>query len=174
MHERIVSKERVKVIKRVTKAALLIVLFTAIITLSNSARRPVPAAQAVDSPLITMTNIDRLAVGLEALYPNVRLKNAAVAKAEDILREQYFDHYSPDGKSPWDFMAEKDYKYHRAGENLAVGFNDLSKVNDAWLSSPSHKANILNENFEDIGIGMSRGILWGREVVVIVQMFGEP
>lgn len=173
MHERIVSKERV-IAREVVKTALLLVLFVSIITLSKSARRPVPAAQAVDSPLITMTNIDRLAVGLSALYPNVQLKNAANAKAEDILKEQYFDHYSPDGKSPWDFILQSGYKYHRAGENLAIGFNELSKVNDAWLASPGHKANILNDNFEDIGIGMSRGILWGREVVVIVQMFGEP
>ena len=52
--------------------------------------------------------------------------------------------------------------------------NDLSSVNDAWLASATHRANILNPDFQDIGIGAVRGVLNGKEVTVIVEMFAAP
>jgi len=173
MHERIVSKERL-VVKRVIKLVLLVVLFSVLISLSYATRRSISSAQAVDSPLITITNQDRIALGLAPLMPNIKLSAAAQAKAEDIFAVQYFDHYSPTGKSPWDFILESDYDYHRAGENLAIGFNDFESAEVAWLNSPSHRANILNTNFNDMGIGLKRGILQGKEAIVIVTMFGSP
>jgi uncharacterized protein YkwD len=106
--------------------------------------------------------------------PSKQLNRAAEAKAQDILTNQYFDHYSPSGRSPWDFIRGAGYDYHRAGENLAVGFNSLDDVEKAWLDSPTHAANIFNVNYQDIGIGMARGLLDGKEVVVITQMFGTP
>ena len=173
MHERIVSKERV-IVGRVIKITLLVVLFSVLISLSYATRRSITSAQAVDSPLITITNQDRIALGLTPLMPNIKLSAAAQAKAEDIFAGQYFDHYSPTGKSPWDFILESNYGYHRAGENLALGFNDFETAETAWLNSPSHRANILNVNFSEMGVGLERGILQGKEAIVIVTMFGSP
>ena len=160
--------------KKLVKVAFALVLFASIVTLSFSGANWVSSAQAVDNPLISLTNQDRLVKNLSPLLPNKQLTVAAVAKAEDILADQYFDHYSPSGKSPWDFIKSAGYSYHRAGENLAVGFNDLDDVEKAWIDSPAHAANIYNVNYQEIGIGMARGLLDGKEVVVIVQMFGQP
>src|SRR3989344_5680972 len=103
MHERIVSKERV-VVGKVIKITLLVVLFSVLISLSYATRRSISSAQAVDSPLITITNEDRVALGLTPLMPNIKLSAAAQATAAGIFASQYFDHYSPAGKSPWDFI----------------------------------------------------------------------
>lgn len=172
MHERKLNK--LSYVKEGAKAVLALVLFLSITTLSVSSVRSSSHAQAVDNPLITLTNQDRLAKGLNPLMPNKQLSNAAATKAQDILTDQYFDHYSPSGKTPWDFIRGAGYGYHRAGENLAVGFNSLDDVEKAWVNSPTHAANIFNVNYQEIGIGMARGLLDGKEVVVIVQMFGQP
>jgi hypothetical protein len=59
-----------------------------------------------------------------------------------------------------------------AGENLAVNFVEAESVGAAWMNSAGHKANILNKNFEDIGIGIAQGEYQGHMAIFVVQMFG--
>lgn len=142
-----------------------------VLTLSFSSSG-IDVSQAVDSPLITYANVSRTDANIRTLTVNSQLTKAAQAKAEDILANQYFDHTRPDGKQPWDFIRESGYNYRYAGENLAIGFTDYITVHKAWLNSPEHKRNILNERFDEVGIGIARGIYNDKEAVVIVEMFG--
>jgi hypothetical protein len=57
---------------------------------------------------------------------------------------------------------------------LAVNFVDSEDVTDAWMKSPSHRANIVNYNFTEIGVAMAKGQYKGSEAIFVVQMFGRP
>lgn len=122
--------------------------------------------------IIALTNSSRKVYGLSELKENKKLTLAAQAKAEDMLQNQYFAHTSPDGKTPWSFVEGAGYAYLSAGENLAVNFTESEDVESAWMNSPSHKANILNSEFEEIGIGIALGEYKGKSTIFVVQMFG--
>ncbi len=123
--------------------------------------------------LIKMLNHDRKEAGLGSLKENIVLNNAAVLKAKDMLAKDYFSHKSPEGVNPWYWFKKAGYNYKIAGENLAIGFLDSSEVNQAWLDSPSHRANLLNANYKDVGIAVLTGDFQGNETTVVVQLFGE-
>lgn len=126
------------------------------------------------SNVLTLTNAARSSAGLGTLSLNDLLGQAAQAKAGDMLAKQYFAHKSPDGRMPWDFIRSTGYDYNRAGENLAVHFSEAEDVQSGWMASPSHRANILNPVFEQIGIGVSNGDFEGIGTIFVVQMFGTP
>jgi hypothetical protein len=124
--------------------------------------------------IISLANQSRAEFGLKALTFNSQLAQAAQTKANDMLARQYFAHNTPDGRKPWDFIRDAGYQYLMAGENLAVDFTDADAVEQAWMNSPGHRANILNKNFEEIGIGISQGQFEGHNSIFVVQMFGTP
>lgn len=124
------------------------------------------------SDLLDLTNQKRMAVGLPLLSLNSQLSEAANKKALDMFKDNYWAHYNPNGKSPWDFIVGSGYKYIYAGENLAKDFNDSSGVVEAWMASPSHRDNILKPEYKDIGFAVVNGVLNGQETTLVVQMFG--
>jgi len=128
----------------------------------------------VKTTLIELLNQERKSSGLQSLKENTVLDNAASLKAQDILEKDYFSHQSPEGVSPWHWFKIAGYNYKIAGENLAIGFLDSGEVNRAWLDSPSHKANLLNSNYKDVGIAVLTGDFQGNETTVVVQLFGTP
>jgi hypothetical protein len=132
------------------------------------------AANISPAEVIRLTNAQRAASGLGALTENSALDGAALAKGNDMLAKGYWAHFAPDGTSPWSFFLNFGYKYKYAGENLARDFSDASSAVSAWMNSPSHKENILNPNYREIGIGVVEGNLAGVETTVIVQFFGAP
>ncbi len=134
----------------------------------------VPAfSEAITSAnIISLTNQSRQAQSLGLLTANTMLAAAAQSKANDMLAKGYFSHTSPDGRSPWDFVSTAGYNYITAGENLAVNFTEAENVEDAWMNSPGHRANILNGGFKEIGIGIAQGSYQGHDAIFVVQMFG--
>ncbi len=131
------------------------------------------SAITVDN-IINLTNESRQEFTVAALSENQILDKAAQAKADDMLAKGYFAHNTPDGHTPWDFITGAGYSYIMAGENLAVNFTEAESVETAWMNSPGHKANILNKNFQDIGIGISQGTYQGHTATFVVQEFGTP
>ena len=91
---------------------------------------------------------------------------AARAKLFDMLKQDYFDHRTPDGRQPWAFMQAAGYAFQSAGENLAKGFDNERDLQRAWMKSRGHRANILNPLFTEIGVADANG--------VVVVMFGRP
>ena len=124
--------------------------------------------------LVLLTNRDRVSQNISELKVNPLLEKAAQLKADDMASRSYFAHNTPEGKTPWYWLEQVGYRYLYAGENLAVNFAESEDVQKAWMSSPSHKSNIVNPKFTEIGIATSTGIYKGREAVFVVQMFGAP
>ena len=72
-----------------------------------------------------------------------------------MAQKGYFAHVSPEGLTPWYWLGEVGYTFSHAGENLAVNFAEPEEVVDAWMNSLAHRTNILNGNFQEIGIAIS-------------------
>jgi len=131
-------------------------------------------AAVLPSVLVMATNEERKEIAAPALQSNTLLKDAAQLKADDMARRSFFSHVNPDGKQPWYYIDLAGYKYEAAGENLAVDFVDSDDVHEAWMNSPTHKANIIQPKFSEIGIATSRGKYEGKGVVFVVQFFAKP
>jgi hypothetical protein len=131
------------------------------------------ASDVNSTTLISLTNQERAAFGLNTLNTNAKLTAAAKAKAENMFEEQYWDHFGPNGETPWQFITAAGYNYVYAGENLAKGFRTSEGVVEAWMASPKHRENILSKNYKDIGIAVKTGVLLGKETTLVVQMFGN-
>ncbi len=133
----------------------------------------VDASVITANKLIQLTNQERAKYGLVELTENELLKEAATAKANDIINQQKFSHNFSDKKfSTW--IKETNYKYSIVGENLAVNFTDSEPLFNAWLASPTHKKNILHEDYLEIGVASLSGDWFGEETVIVVEMFGKP
>lgn len=149
-------------------AALLALSFFAI---------PFPTrAQAVFSSgsLVALANQDRVQNNDRALTEDPLLDRAAQRKADNMAALGYFSHIDASGRTPWHWFTEVGYYYLRAGENLAVNFDDAQSLEAAWMHSPSHRANILKKNYTRIGIGIARGLYQGKLATFVVQFFATP
>lgn len=124
--------------------------------------------------LIDLTNKERSKVGLPPLAENQALDQAAENKAKNMFAENYWAHYSPSGKDPWGFITGSGYKFSYAGENLARNFYNSGDVVNAWMASPTHKDNIVNSHYQDVGIAVVEGTLLGEKTTLIVQEFATP
>jgi hypothetical protein len=102
------------------------------------------------------------------------LDAAATLKAQDMAKGSYFSHNSPTGVTPWHWFDAAGYSYVYAGENLAVFFTDSTAVVEAWMKSPTHRANIVGSNYREIGVGTAKGKYNGYDTVFVVQLFGAP
>jgi len=132
------------------------------------------SADLTKTDLIKLTNATRESLGFQPLKESPVLEEAAYLKAEDMIENDYFAHQSPTGISPWHWFREAGYNYQYAGENLAIGFFESEEVNKAWIDSLSHKRNLLNPNYSEIGIAVLKGDFQGKETSVVVQLFGTP
>lgn len=124
--------------------------------------------------LVQSANASRQESGLPVLTANALLEKAAALKAQDMATKGYFAHTSPEGITPWYWVQKAGYEYTIAGENLAVNFIDSSDVHTAWMNSPSHRANIVNAGYTEIGIATAKGMYQGNEAIFVVQYFGKP
>lgn len=124
--------------------------------------------------ILQETNQERAKIGLEPLVINEELNQAALAKAQDMFNDQYWAHVAPDGKQAWDFIKETKYVYKYAGENLARDFDNSSEVVKAWMNSPSHRENIVNSDFTQMGLAIVDGNLKGFNTTLVVQLFAVP
>lgn len=131
-------------------------------------------ATVIASELIDLTNQERVQNSVPQLRENAELDAAALAKAKDMAAKGYFSHNGPDGKQPWAWIEGSGYDYEYAGENLAVRFIDSKEVADAWMASPTHRANIVKPVYREIGIGVADGIYKGAPATFVVQYFGTP
>jgi hypothetical protein len=132
------------------------------------------ASSITPSQVISLTNAERARSGLAPLTVNSKLTSAALSKGQDMFNDQYWAHIAPDGKEPWSFIGESGYSYRVAGENLARDFSNSTDMMGAWMRSPTHKANIVNTRYQEIGIAVIDGVLGGHETTLVVQMFGTP
>lgn len=122
--------------------------------------------------IIELTNQKRATVGLSLLKENSVLSEAARRKAADMFAFNYWAHNSPSGRDPWSFFKEVGYRYLYAGENLARDFQNPESVVEAWMNSPSHRENIANGKYQEVGVAVVDGTLQGIQTTLVVQLFG--
>ncbi len=126
------------------------------------------------SDLLKYTNDRREVAGVGSLTVDPKLTKAAQKKAEHMFKNNYWAHVAPDGTDPWSFIVGVDYDYLYAGENLAKNFSNSKDVVEAWYKSPSHRENLINGKYTDVGYAVVNGVLDGYETTLVVQMFGKP
>lgn len=122
--------------------------------------------------VIELTNEARTKEGIGLLLENEKLDGVAQDKIEDMFKHNYFAHFSPQGVSPWHWFDQNGYDYRFAGENLAINFTNAQSQQKAWMDSPTHRKNILNANYAEIGVAVKRGVINDQESTVTVQVFG--
>lgn len=136
--------------------------------------KTVLGANVTASVLVDLTNESRLAYNQEPLARNSVLDQAANLKAEDMATNGYFSHNSPTGITPWHWFKQAGYAFLYAGENLAINFTDATEVRNAWLASPTHRANLLDVKFREIGMATVSGVYKDGPTIYVVQLFGTP
>jgi uncharacterized protein YkwD len=141
---------------------------------------PIQNSGNINGPLtianvVAATNYERTSRGLSALTISNELNHSAEEKVNDMFAKQYFEHVSPSGVTLDQLIAKTGYQFVIIGENLAYGnFTTAEDVVTAWMNSPGHRANILNKEYSEIGIGVRLGTYKGREVWMLAQHFGLP
>jgi uncharacterized protein YkwD len=113
--------------------------------------------QAAINPkeLITLANQDRAANYLSPFKENPKLTKAAQKRADYLASTGYFSHQDLLGNWPWHYFTENGYKFKYAGENLARKFTDSESIEKAFMASITHKANVLNVHYKEVGSAIS-------------------
>lgn len=103
--------------------------------------------------ILALVNASRAENGRGALACDPRLVRAARFHAEDMCAQNYFSHTSADGRTFSQRFREQGVSYRAGGENIAKGQRSSEEVHRAWMNSPGHRANILNERYDRLGVG---------------------
>ena len=125
--------------------------------------------------VLAMMNAYRAEAGVPPLHLDGRLTRAAEARMRDMEDGGWWSHDSPEGTSPFVWLAAEDYKYAAAAENLAAGFETVRLLVQSWMESPGHRGNIMGVQYADCGIAIIEGRTdrpaAGKSIVVL---FGRP
>lgn len=103
--------------------------------------------------VLNLVNQYRADNGIDTLRIDEQLTDAAEYHSRSMANDDFFSHQGIDGSSPFDRISDEGYAYRATGENIAAGFTTPESVVNAWMGSSGHRANILNPNFTEIGIG---------------------
>lgn len=161
-------------IHNIVAVVIFLEIFTFLIPTFTHLNTTGNMAAVLPAVLTDLTNEKRQSQNLPTLAINPILNKAAEMKAKDMAAKGYFAHTSPEGKTPWYWLAQVGYQYQYAGENLAINFSDSKDVTDAWIASPTHKANIVKGNYTEIGTGIARGVYKGKETIFVAQVYANP
>ncbi|WP_324606164.1 CAP domain-containing protein [Streptomyces griseus] len=123
---------------------------------SPSSPKATASASGVAARIVQLVNAERSKVGCSPVTLNAVLTKAAQAHSEDMAAHRNMSHTGSDGSSPGDRITSAGYIWSTYGENVAYGYATPEQVMAGWMSSPGHKANILNCAFKDIGVGLAQ------------------
>ena len=129
------------------------------------------AQSIAQEEIFYLVNQEREKIGLEPLLENPLLEQAAYKKAQALYKHQKFAH-NLDTLPFYQFADDEGYNYKHLGENLAIDYTTASGVINGWLDSPTHKANMLNAKYEEMGIAVVPGNMHGVDTYLVVQILG--
>ncbi|MEK7584139.1 MAG: CAP domain-containing protein [Patescibacteria group bacterium] len=135
---------------------------------------PALLTRDIRSDMYRLINEYRSSKGLQELSLNSSLEEFAYGKGQDMLQSNYFSHFGPDGKKPWQWIDIGTYDFKSMGENLAMDFLTAESVLTAFQKSPTHDRNLLQTAYSDIGVAVLNGYLDGHETNLMVVFFGSP
>ncbi|MDO8622503.1 MAG: CAP domain-containing protein, partial [bacterium] len=153
--------------------AVKLVVLALVVVIPSGLFASLDALDADARAIVTQTNAVRAGAELDVLRADPRLQRSATAKTTDMAAREYFGHRSPDGRGPESFVAAAGYPYAVAGENLAIGFSDPDAVIAAWRASPTHKRNLVDPDYTDIGVSVHAGTFHGVATTFVAQHFGR-
>ena len=133
-------------------------------TNTTQTAQPSSDVDSYATQVLQLINKERANAGLTALTTNSTLTAAANKRAQEI--KQSFSHTRPDGSSFSSVLKEYGISYRSCGENIAYGQKTPAEVMNAWMNSSGHRANILNSNYNKVGIGVYKvnGVIyWTQE-----------
>jgi uncharacterized protein YkwD len=128
------------------------------------------AFDAMKAEIARLANIERAKAGLQELQALPALMECAQAKADDMMANGYFGHaspgYGPAGSMIRAFVPDAII----TGENLTARDEAPAEAIASWMSSPGHRATMLNPGYTHIGIGCAslgtgQGFLWVQQFV---------
>lgn len=102
-----------------------------------------------------LTNSIRKKNGIPLLSWSSTAAKAARKHSIDMAKQGYFDHYNLNGKSPGDRLREEGINYSNIGENIITGYGGAIISTHAWYNTPEHRENILNKNYNSLGVGFT-------------------
>lgn len=117
--------------------------------------------------MVEWVNVERRRQGLKALKVNPKLVLLARMKALEMIQDDVLSHRSPRFGSVLTMVNQAGVNFKTVGENIASNFT-LDGAHNSLMNSPSHRANLLNPQYDEIGIGLNRG---GENGYVFVQLF---
>lgn len=152
------------------KIILLVALFSILPGLSGA----ISGYTEDEQQMLELINEERSLYGLEPLSFNATLNNAAIEHSKEMIEKDYFSHNSYDGTSFSERLSNAGYDLVCVGENIALRYPpNLIAAHKAFMNSPGHRANILNPDFNEVGIGIWVGEYSGySNVAVYTQDFG--
>ncbi|HEY9863507.1 MAG TPA: CAP domain-containing protein [Candidatus Obscuribacterales bacterium] len=112
-----------------------------------------PPTSGFVQQVLDLTNEFRSQNGLPPLTLNTQLNATAQEQSQDMAQEDFFDHIGLDGSTPASRAQDQGYTFSFIGENIGVGYQTPGEVVQGWIDSPGHRENLLNPNYEEIGIG---------------------
>jgi uncharacterized protein YkwD len=118
-------------------------------------------------------NRERAVQGRSALTPQATLQDVAQAHAIDMVSQGFFDHTSPDGITFADRIRASGYPVGVSGENIGLTTGQPMSVVASWMTSPQHRANILDGRFVAVGVALAQGTWEGVPATYVVAVFGD-
>lgn len=117
--------------------------------------------ETAEKAMVDLVNKERISRGLKPLIFNTKLREVGRAHSADMFNRGYFSHYSPEGKSVADRSLKLEVDFLVIGENLAYA-PSLELAHKGLMNSEGHRANILSEDYGQIGIGIMDGGAYGK------------
>ncbi len=114
------------------------------------------ARSSAAAQVLSLVNQERDRAGCSPVTADGELTQLAQQFSDDMARRSFFGHTDPDGDTPWDRAGAADIS-DLGGENIARGQANAQSVMDTWMSSPGHRANILNCEYKTLGVGVHFG-----------------
>jgi len=112
-----------------------------------------PTAKAMAEQVVALVNTERARAGCKPLVIEARLTAAAQQHSADMAAQRFFAHEDKAGLQPWERAQKAGYSYHILAENIAAGYDAPEKAVNGWMHSPGHRANILNCDLTETGVG---------------------
>lgn len=165
--------------RREAALGLLALLTLPLVACDEPTRPPPPKVPAspeiapLERRMFELVNRDRAAHGKPALAYDPRLADVARAHAADMRDHRFFAHDSPTTGSLDDRLSSSQIWIAVARENLAEAA-DVELAQQSLMRSPGHFENLMAEDITHVGVGIVKGGLESRDMLLFVQVFARP
>jgi uncharacterized protein YkwD len=112
--------------------------------------------EGMEQQIFDITNVIRTSFNKKTLIWEEDISQVAFSHSKDMSDDNYFSHYSPDGKGLKERLEQKEIYYFAAGENIAAQYVDAPAAVEGWLNSKGHREALLQEDYTHLGVGVYR------------------